>query len=74
MTLVANYLPLQDPYGGPNYFTLDTDAVYEIQVDNNGDALEDITFQFRRRWLAKDISVPVPNMLVPAPSHQHRPN
>ncbi len=38
MTLVANYLPLQDPYGGPNYFTLDPDAVYEIHIDNNGDA------------------------------------
>lgn len=47
VTLVANYLPLQDAYGGPNYFQLDPDAVYEIHVDNTGDAVEDITFQFR---------------------------
>ena len=47
VTLIANYLPLQDPYGGPNYFVLDNDAVYEIHVDNNGDAVEDLTFQFR---------------------------
>src|SRR5687768_10118048 len=47
VTLIANYLPLQDPYGGPNYFALDPDALYEIHVDNDGDAVEDITFQFR---------------------------
>ena len=38
VTLLANYLPLQDAYGGPNYFTLDPDALYEIHVDNDGDA------------------------------------
>jgi hypothetical protein len=47
VTLIANYLPLQDAYGGPNYFTLDPEALYEIHVDNNGDAKEDLTFQFR---------------------------
>ena len=47
VTLIANYLPLQSAYGGPNYFTLDPQALYEIHVDNNGDAREDITFQFR---------------------------
>ena len=38
VTLIANYLPLQDAYGGPNYFKLDPNALYEIHVDNNGDA------------------------------------
>jgi len=47
VTLIANYLPLQDAYGGPNYFALDQNALYEIHVDNNGDAKEDLTFQFR---------------------------
>jgi Domain of unknown function (DUF4331) len=47
VTLVANYLPLQDAYGGPNFFKLDPNALYEIHIDNNGDAKEDITFQFR---------------------------
>jgi len=46
VTLIANYIPLQAPYGGPNYFALDNDAVYEIHIDNNGDAVEDLTFQF----------------------------
>lgn len=47
VTLIANYQPLQDSYGGPNYFSMDPNALYEIHVDNNGDAQEDITFQFR---------------------------
>ena len=47
VTLIANYLPLQDAYGGPNYFSLDPEALYEIHVDNSGDGSEDITFQFR---------------------------
>ena len=46
-TLIANYLPLQDSYGGPNYFFMDPDALYEIHIDNSGDAKEDLTFQFR---------------------------
>ncbi|MBX3619701.1 MAG: DUF4331 domain-containing protein [Rhizobacter sp.] len=46
-TLIANYLPLQDAYGGPNYFSLDPNALYEIHIDNDGDAREDLTFQFR---------------------------
>jgi hypothetical protein len=47
VTVVANYLPLQDAYGGPNYFSMDPNALYEIHIDNNGDAAEDISFQFR---------------------------
>src|SRR5690242_21800077 len=47
VTVVANYLPLQDAYGGPNFFSLDPNALYEIHFDNNGDAVEDLTFQFR---------------------------
>jgi hypothetical protein len=47
VTLLANYIPLQDPYGGPNYFALDAHALYELHIDNNGDAKEDLTFQFR---------------------------
>ncbi len=46
VTLIANYNPLQDAYGGPNYFSLSQDGLYEIHVDNNGDAKEDLTFQF----------------------------
>jgi Domain of unknown function (DUF4331) len=47
VTLLANYIPLQQPYGGPNYFAMDPAALYEIHVDNDGDAAENLTFQFR---------------------------
>ena len=46
VTFIANYQPIQAPYGGPNYFTMDPDAIYEIHIDNDGDAIEDFTFQF----------------------------
>lgn len=49
VTLLANYQPLQDAYGGPNYFSMDPNALYEIHIDNTGDAKEDLTFQFRFR-------------------------
>ncbi len=47
VTFIANYQPFQDPFSGPNYFTMDPDAIYEIHIDNDGDAKEDITFQFK---------------------------
>lgn len=59
VTLIADYLPLQDPYGGPNYFSLDPDALYEIHVDNDGDAREDITFQFRFTNALQDFALPI---------------
>ena len=59
VTLVANYLPLQDAYGGPNYFTLDPEAVYDIKIDNDGDAVEDLTFRFRTNTILRDLALPV---------------
>ncbi len=59
VTFVADYLPLQDPYGGPNYFTLDQEARYEIKVDNDGDAVEDLTFRFQFENALKDIALPI---------------
>jgi len=47
VTILANYIPLQDPFGGPNYFALDPAGLYEIKIDNNGDGIEDLTFQFQ---------------------------
>ena len=67
VTLIANYLPLQDPYGGPNYFSMDPNALYEIHIDNNGDAKEDITFQFKFKNTLKGITLPIMNKMVPIP-------
>jgi len=59
VTIIACYQPLQDPYGGPNYFDMDPDALYEIHVDNNGDAKEDITFQFRFQTVLRDLALDI---------------
>lgn len=67
VTLIANYFPLQDAYGGPNYFALDPTALYEIHVDNNGDALEDITFQFRFNNKSKDVQLDIGEEKVSIP-------
>ena len=47
ITIIANYQGLQDPNAGPNYFLPDPTALYEIKIDNDGDAIEDLTFRFR---------------------------
>lgn len=47
VTMIANYIPLQDAYGGPNYFAMDPEATYSIHIDNDGDANEDLTFAFK---------------------------
>jgi Domain of unknown function (DUF4331) len=77
VTLIANYQPLQDAYGGPNYFKMDRNALYEIHVDNNGDSKEDLTFQFRfNNRLAnggKGVELPIGNALVAIPLTQAGP-
>jgi hypothetical protein len=67
VTLIANYVPLQDAYGGPNYFTMNPDALYEIHIDNNGDAREDLTFQFRFTNTFKNAAFTVGGKKVPIP-------
>ena len=47
VTLIANYIPLQAPAGGPNFYEFGDDVLYEIHVDNNGDGRADISYQFR---------------------------
>src|SRR6266581_1910183 len=47
VTIVANYIPLESPAGGPNFPSFDDSVLYEINVDNDGDAQEDLTYQFR---------------------------
>ena len=71
VTIIANYLPLQDAYGGPNYFSMDDDAVYEIHVENTGDAVEDLTFRFEfDKMLGGDgtgIALPIGDQMVAIP-------
>ena len=47
VTMVANYIPLEEPAGGPNFNAFDDNVLYEIKVDNTGDANADVKYQFR---------------------------
>src|SRR2546423_1467483 len=47
VTIILCVDPLQDPANGPNWSPFDPDVLYEIKIDNNNDAVEDIVFQFR---------------------------
>lgn len=58
VTLIANYSPVQDAWGGPNYFALNDKAVYDIRIDNNGDAQADIVFRFDLDTTYKGLTVP----------------
>ena len=67
VTLLANYMPFQDPAGGPNFYMFDEAALYEIHVDNTGDGREDMTFQFRFQNRNKNIQLNVDGRAVPIP-------
>src|SRR5213593_2969947 len=47
VTIVANYIPLEEPAGGPNFAAFGDDVLYAINIDNDGDGEEDIQYQFR---------------------------
>src|SRR6516164_695305 len=47
VTIITNYIPLEDPPGGPNFFEFGDDVLYSIYVDNDGDARPDVTYQFQ---------------------------
>jgi hypothetical protein len=67
VTLIANYQPFEDPQGGPNYYTMDPDALYEILIDNNGDGKEDLTFQFRFKVADSGLAVMAGEKSIPVP-------
>jgi hypothetical protein len=49
LTIIANYVPLEEPAGGPNFFPFDPTVRYEIKIDNNGDGKADVTYRFKFR-------------------------
>ena len=47
VTLIANFIPFQNPQGGPNFYEFGDDVLYEIHISNRGDARSDVIYQFR---------------------------
>src|SRR5258707_7793061 len=54
VTIITNYIPVEAPAGGPNFYEFGDDVLYEIHVDNNGDALPDVTFRFRFQTMLRN--------------------
>jgi hypothetical protein len=44
VTLIANWIPFEEPNGGPNFYTWADDTLYNIKIDNDGDARADLTY------------------------------
>jgi Domain of unknown function (DUF4331) len=54
VTIIANYVPLEQPAGGPNFYEFGDNVLYEILIDNDGDAQADITYQFQFKTVLTD--------------------
>ena len=67
VTLIANYIPFQDPQGGPNFYQFNPDAAYQINIDNNGDAKADVSFTFRFTSTSKATALTVGTKQVKIP-------
>lgn len=67
VTFLANYNPLQDAFGGPNYFALNPNAAYDINIDNDGDAKSDMVFRFQFKNNYKNLTVPAGGMDTAVP-------
>ena len=67
VTILADYMPFQDPQGGPNFYMFDPNALYEIHIDNDGDSVEDITYQFRFTNTSKETALTIGGKPVKIP-------
>jgi hypothetical protein len=47
VTIITNYIPLEDPAGGPNFFEFGDDVLYRVNIDNDGDGKPDVIYEFR---------------------------
>ena len=54
VTLIANYIPLQGPAGGPNFYEFGDDVAYDITIDNDGDNDVDVRFRFHFKTHVKN--------------------
>jgi hypothetical protein len=67
VTLIASYQPFENPQGGPNYYTMDPNGLYEIHIDNTGSGREALTFQFRFTTVDSGLAVMAGTKSIPVP-------
>ncbi|MFF0137328.1 DUF4331 domain-containing protein [Streptomyces sp. NPDC005227] len=53
-TIVANWIPFEEPAGGPNFYTFADDAQYDLHIDNNGDAQGELIYRYTFRTHRKN--------------------
>ena len=56
VTLISNYIPLEGPDGGPNFYEFGDDVLYQINIDNDGDGVANIIYQFQFTTTLRDPS------------------
>jgi hypothetical protein len=54
LTVVANWIPFEDPAGGPNFYNFDPKAHYYVNVDNTGDGVQDLRYEFAFRTIVRN--------------------
>ncbi|HZM42018.1 MAG TPA: DUF4331 domain-containing protein [Acidimicrobiales bacterium] len=47
VTIITSYVPVEAPAGGPNFYEFGSDVLYEMHIDNNGDGIAEVKYQFR---------------------------
>jgi len=67
VTFLANYIPFQDPQGGPNFYSMDENAVYSINIDNVGTARPAMVFEFKFKNVTKKLAVTAGDKKVAIP-------
>ncbi|MGH8133190.1 MAG: DUF4331 domain-containing protein [Steroidobacteraceae bacterium] len=67
VTLIGSYQPFENPQGGPNYYTMDPHALYEIHIDNTGSGREALTFQFRFTTVDSGLTVMAGDKAIAVP-------
>jgi Domain of unknown function (DUF4331) len=67
VTLIANYIPFENPAGGPNFYPLEPNAIYAINIDNNGSGHAAISYQFHFTTMNKNFAVKAGKQSVAIP-------
>ena len=67
VTFIANYIPFQDPQGGPNFYNLEENAVYAINIDNDGSGRPGLAFEFKFDNDTKNLAVTSGGQKIPVP-------
>ncbi len=67
VTFLANYIPFQDPQGGPNFYNMDENAIYKINIDTNGSGRPSMVFTFHFKNANQNLAVNAGGKNVPVP-------